>query len=351
MTVRIGIVGCGRAASSLHLPAIAGLNGAAVTALSDTDAASLSALAARCPGAATFADYRPLLDRHDVDLVAVCVPAARHAEVVTAALRAGKHVFVEKPLALTLAECDALVAEAERAAGRGIRAAVGFNLRSHRLLREAKALMDAGELGEIEALRSLWTADWSGATRPSWHATRASGGGALIEIGTHQADLWRWLLGSEVETVQAFSRSTAFDDQTATLQARMRSGVLVTTGLSQRTVTQNVVEVLGSRGSVRLSCYHADSFEATSIGGTSSVMSRRIRPLLQRASRLPAALRSMRDGGDFKLSYRRQWERILRALADGSPMPATVEDGRQAAAIVLAALRAASDGRPGEAPE
>src|SRR5690349_2371236 len=107
--VRIGLVGCGRAAGALHLPALAQVRGARVAALVDVEPGRLDALLARCPGAAGHADYRALLDDPGIDLVAVCVPAARHAEIAAAALRAGKHVFVEKPLALTLDDCDRLV--------------------------------------------------------------------------------------------------------------------------------------------------------------------------------------------------------------------------------------------------
>ena len=342
--LRIGVVGCGRAAATLHLPALARVAGARVVALSDTDPARLEALGARLPDARAHPDYHDLVRDDGVDLVAVCTPAAHHLEIATAALRAGRHCFVEKPLALALADCDRLVAEARRAASDGSRSVVGFNLRSHRLLRQARAIVAAGTLGEIEAVRSLWSADWSGATRPAWHATRAGGGGALLEIGTHLADLWRWLLASEVDAVQAMSRSTATEDQTAVLQARMRSGALATGIVSQRTVSHNIHEILGSRGTLRLSLYHGDSLELTPVGGASGGALRRLQPLLQRAARLPAALRAARGGGDYMLSYVHEWRRIVAALASGEPMPATVEDGRQAAAVTLAALQSAAGG-------
>lgn len=338
------MVGCGRAAGSIHLPALARVRGVDIVALADTDPERLADLAARVPGALGYTDYRALLEDDRVELVAVCVPVTRHAEIATAVLRAGRHLFVEKPLALTLEECDRLVAEAREAEAAGQRSAVGFNLRSHRLLRRARAAIAAGTLGEIELVRTLWSADWSRLFRPSWHASRAGGGGALLEIGAHLADLWRWLLDSEVDIVQANSRSSAFDDQTVTVQARMTNGVLVSGAMSQRTVSHNVVEVLGTRGSLRLSCYHGDSLEVVAVGGARGGTMRRLGPLLQRASRLPGAVRAARSGGDFHLSYVHQWEHILAAVADGTPVPATVEDGRRSASVVLAALQSASEG-------
>ncbi len=337
--LRIGFVGCGRAAAVLHAPALARVPGTAVVALADPDPGRLAELGARCRGAAAYEDYRRLLDDQRVDLVAVCVPAALHPQVAVAALRAGKHVLIEKPLALSLEDCERIAAEASRAEATGVRSAVGFNLRSHRLLRQARDVLASGALGDVELLRTLWTADWSGAARPPWHARRVTGGGALLEIGTHLADLWRWLLGSEVASVRALSRSSAFDDQTATLQARMASGVLVSAAVSQRSASHNLVEVFGSRGSLRLSCYHADSLEVDLVGAPIRGVWRRMRPLVEKAAKLPAAMRAARGGGDFRMSYAHQWARIAAALKDGGPMPASVHDGRQAAAVLDAALR------------
>ncbi len=337
-------MGCGRVSASLHVPALARVRGASVVALADPDPTRLAALAPRCEGATAYTDYHELLEDERVALVAVCVPTAAHAEVAGAAFRAGKHVFIEKPLALTLEECDRLVLEAARAEAAGVRSVVGFNLRSHRLVRQARDVIRSGALGEIELVRTLWTADWSGAIRPVWHAVRAQGGGAILEIGAHQADLWRWLLDADVERVEAHSRATAFEDQTAVFQARMTNGVLVSAAVSQRTTSQNVVEVFGSRGSLRLSSYHADSFEIARIGARADGAWRRIEPLVRRAARLPAAFAAARRGGDFQMSYVHEWEHIVGALRSGAAMPATVVDGREAAAVVLAAIRSVEGG-------
>ena len=317
-----------------------------MVALADADPERLRVLASMCHGAVGFADYRELIADPSVDVVAVCVPATLHAPIGAAALRAGKHLFVEKPLALTPTDCDLLVREGRAAEGRGVRSAVGFNLRSHRLVEQARQLVQSGRLGDIELLRTVWTADWSGRSRPAWHADRSRGGGALLEIGSHLVDLWRFLLNSEVEVVQALSRSIAFDDQTVVLEARMQSGALVSAATSQSSASHNVIEVFGSHGSLRLSCYHADSLEFCPTTGATHGAWRRIGPLLQRALRLPSAFSAARQGGDFRASYTRQWERILLGIHTGAAVPASLEDGRQAAWVVCAALQSIADGSP-----
>ncbi|MFL5495221.1 MAG: Gfo/Idh/MocA family protein [Gemmatimonadales bacterium] len=342
--IRIGIIGCGRAAATLHVPALRRLPGAAVVAVSDCQAERSWRLASQCEGATSYPDYQDLLSDHRVDLVAVCVPAALHTAVASAAFESGKHVFIEKPLALTLEDCDHLVNQAVLSQTRGLRSVVGFNLRSHRLVHQARAMIQGGHLGEIEMLRTLWTADWSGASRPPWHAVREHGGGALIEIGAHLADLWRHLLASEVANIHTLSRSVAVDDQTAVLEARMTSGVLVSAAVSQRSVAHNIIEVFGERGSLRLSCYHADSLEVSRTGAATRGAWRRLGPVLSKVSRLPATLKAARQGGDFLASYSHQWQRILGAIRGGEPMPASVSDGREAVRIVLAALRSSQEG-------
>jgi predicted dehydrogenase len=342
--VRIGLVGCGRAGASLHLPALARVRGARVVALSDVDPARLAAAASACPGAAVHADYRAMLDDR-IDLVAVVVPVTRHAEIAEAALHAGKHLFVEKPLSLELDACDRLVALARRAESSGRRSAVGFNLRSHRLARQARAIIRSGALGEIELMRTLWTADWTGATRPDWHASRHEGGGALLEIGTHQADLWRWLLESEVESVRAETRAAEFDDQSATMQARMANGVLVAGAVSQRSASHNLVEVYGSRGSLSFSCYHGDSLTVTRVGGPSTGALRRIRPLLGRAAQLPGGGGGGRQGGGVRGGLGDHGEAIVAGKNGGGAPPASTPAGRPPAAVLHAALRSIEEGQ------
>jgi predicted dehydrogenase len=114
--VRVGIVGCGEVAQIIHIPALQELRDLfEITALCDVSRSVLAAVGTRCPGAALFDDYRKLIAAPTVDAVLVGNPDAYHAEVVIAAVEAGKHVLLEKPIAVTLAEADAML-KAEAAA-------------------------------------------------------------------------------------------------------------------------------------------------------------------------------------------------------------------------------------------
>src|ERR1700681_118197 len=124
--LRVGFVGCGRATANLHLPGFRHLTDWQVIAAADSDEGRLNVAANRFGIPRRYQDYQPLLADSDVDVVAVCVPPRLHAEVSRAALAAGKHVFIEKPLAVSLRECDQLLEQAARSPRKAM---VGFNLR------------------------------------------------------------------------------------------------------------------------------------------------------------------------------------------------------------------------------
>ena len=116
MTVRVGVVGGGLVAQAEHLPYLAALRDRfTLAALAEPSATVREALGARYGIPGLHADYRALLDAGELDAVVVCSPAGTHAEVVLAALDAGLHVFVEKPMCITLADADAIIAARDRA--------------------------------------------------------------------------------------------------------------------------------------------------------------------------------------------------------------------------------------------
>jgi predicted dehydrogenase len=126
--LRIGLIGCGRAAESLHLPASRDVAGARVIAIADTARKRVDTVGASFGITRRHTDYHRVLDDAEVELVIVSVPPAlSHGSGVRSA-DAAKHVLVEKPLALTLDACDRLVARATHSDRHVV---VGFNLRSH----------------------------------------------------------------------------------------------------------------------------------------------------------------------------------------------------------------------------
>jgi predicted dehydrogenase len=293
-----------------------------------------------------YADARELAEDPELDVVAVCVPAAAHVEIAARALEAGKHVLVEKPLALSMVDADRLVELSRQSPGKAV---VGFNLRSHRLVRRARAELQAQRLGAIQGMHS--TVSDSVLERPglpAWRTERDGGGGALLDKLSHQFDLWRHLLGDEVREVSAVSRSNGADDRVVAVTGTMRGGVVATAlGLDQ-TATDNELVIYGEAGSITLSLYRSDGFVRAGRNEIPGAPRRRLAAGARGFLELAGGAIPGRKGGDFMTSYVTEWRGFLHAIETGATPDCTLEDGRRALEIALAAAKAADQGRPVE---
>ena len=341
--IRLGIIGCGRVTALRHLPVLQSrVPELRVVALSDIDGARLDSVAGAFGIAGRHTDYRKLLAEEQVDAVAVCVPPSFHTEVALAALDAGKHVFIEKPLALALDECDLL---RERAAqSESLKIMVGFNMRWHRLVREARARLRRGELGRVKLARTVFVCGMR--NQPgyaAWRRERATGGGAIFELGVHHFDLLRFLLGGEASEVYATSPA---GDETAIVTTLMSGGEQTVTALSEGTGENHEIEIYGERGWLRVSCYRADGIEQLGAGQYPGALGERVRGMTRTLVGLPRMIRQARLGGDYVASYGEQWRHFADAVGNaGTPVEATLEDGRRALEIALAACESSTTKR------
>lgn len=348
-TIRLGIIGCGAVTELRHLPALRQVDGVKVSALSDIDSARLERVAGRFKVAGRYTDYRQLIENEELDAIAVCVPPKLHTEIALIALGAEKHVFIEKPLALSLEDCDLLQQCA--ATHSALKVMVGFNLRWHRLLRAAKETIRLGELGEIKLVRTVLTSgvrlrdDFA-----DWRRQRQSGGGALFELGVHHFDLLRFLLGKEMEEVYASSLS---GDDTAIVAARMSGDTQVVSAFSEGTGENHEFEVYGKLGWLRVSCYRADGLELYGASQYSGSMGTRLRGLARTLRQVPRMIHQWRRGGDYVATYTEQWRHFIDAIACNTPVASTLNDGRRALEIALTAWAANSMKQaiePGQVP-
>lgn len=312
-----------------------------MVAVADVDPDRLERVASQFEVERRYADFRALLEDRAVDVVVVCVPALGHADVALAALDAGKHVLVEKPLALRLDDCDRLIERATRSRGR---VAVGFNMRCHRLVRQARAAIRRGALGPIKVLSSTFTGGMRyRADAPTWRTRRDLGGGVLLEQAIHHFDLWRFLLGDEVEEIFTASH---LEDESATVAARMAGGVLTASAYSEGTSESNEIAVFGHDGRLQVSCYRFDGFEQFSTSSRSGDGRTRLRGAVQLLRGLPRAALTVREGGEWLASYRAEWRSFVDAIERDGPVHCTLEDGRRAVQVALAAVESASAGQP-----
>jgi predicted dehydrogenase len=168
------------------------------------NAAGVKEAAAKYGWAETATDWRTVLDRDDIHIVDICAPGWMHAEIATAALEAGKHVLLEKPLANTLAEAEAMTKAAQAARALGVQSMVGFNYRRVPALALARELIAEGRVGTVRQVRAAYLQDWlADETAPmTWRLTKeTAGSGALGDIASHAIDQVLFLLGDRVTDV------------------------------------------------------------------------------------------------------------------------------------------------------
>ena len=199
-----------------------------------------------------------------------------------AALDAGKHILVEKPLALKLNECDFLIDRARKSPNKVM---IGFNLGWHRLVRQAREMIQQGHLARIDLMRTVLTSYHS--VVPQWRQYREPGGGVLSELAVHHFDLWRFSLQSEVEEVSASTLCGLWEDEAANGTARMANGVLITSVFAERTSESHELEIYGQSGRLKVSCDGSDGLQCFSTAGFSGDMRNRLRRIASTAKQLP----------------------------------------------------------------
>ena len=325
--VRIGVLGCGRI-GRMHAELIARqVPGADVTAVYDVIDDASAALANDL-GVRRAAAPHEILEADDVDAVAICTSTHTHIDLLVAAAKAGKAAFVEKPLALNLADVDRGVAAAEAA---GIPVQVGFNRRfdpSHRYVRDRVA---AGEIGDVHLVRIS-----SRDPEPPPLVYLDESGGIFCDMTIHDFDMIRYVTQSEVTEVYATGAvlidnaiGGVGDLDTAVIVCHHENGAISTIDNSRQAVYgyDQRVEAFGSAGMAA----SENPLTATAVTRTADGAHGPTLPYFFLERYIP--------------SYLAEWE-AFTAMMEGAPSPVTLADGRAPLVIGLAAWRSVHERRP-----
>jgi predicted dehydrogenase len=253
--VRVAVLGAGAIAQVVHLPILTRMRGVEVVALSDRDRAMADTIAQRFKVPAVYGSSAEALEDPSVEAVVVCTPSSRHEEQVRDALRAGKYVLCEKPLAISRDGVERLLAED----GAGERLMVAMNQRFRPDAMALRQFVTGGELGDLYYLRTGWLNRYRPRGR-TWRDRKAmAGGGAFMDLGLQMLDLAMWILDyPEPERISAtmYTRPGSEVEDAAMVVLHVAGNAVINLEVTWNLLAQRdrqYLHLLGSSGSGSLS--------------------------------------------------------------------------------------------------
>ncbi|MCI0393925.1 MAG: inositol 2-dehydrogenase [Chloroflexi bacterium] len=330
MNVRIALIGAGRMGATLAHHLAFSLEMADFVAIADPNPENATGLAQKLGVAAVYSDYQEMLARSDLDAVVIVTPTNTHVEVIQAAAAAGKHIFTEKPLALTLAGCDEAIAAVEAA---GVKMQVGFMRHFDPAYMAAKQKIDEGAIGRPVMFKSTGRDPWRTSLE---YARRENSGGLIADMGAHDFDLARWLMGDEVVRVYSEGECLVFpelkevgDIDNAVVNLKFANEAVGNVDLSRNAIYGYDIrtEIIGSEGSLM-------------VGGLQQTPVLLLKPNNVSHDTIPGFM------ARFATAYAAELRAFVTAVAEDRPVAVDGRDARAVTAIGVAATRSLDEGRP-----
>jgi myo-inositol 2-dehydrogenase / D-chiro-inositol 1-dehydrogenase len=327
--LQFGLIGAGRI-GPVHAETVAfRLPEAEIAAIADVNQAAAQALAARCGIPRIAASAAEIFSDAKIHAVLICTSTGTHADLIVEAAKAGKHIFCEKPISLSLTEIDRSIAAVEAA---GVKLQVGFNRRFDSNFLRVRQAVASGEIGTPNLMHII-----SRDPAPPPLAYIRTSGGIFLDMMIHDFDMARYLMGDEVEEVYAsggvfvdpgFRDADDFD--TAVVMLRFRSGAIGTIDNSRKATFgyDQRVEILGSKGKISTENRYPNQVV---VSGEKSVY-----------TDLPLNFFMQRYPESFALEL----ELFARAVIEDKPTPVTGADSRVPVVMALAARKSVDEHRP-----
>lgn len=327
--VNVGLIGAGRI-GQVHAEHLSQrIPEARLLMVADVREEAAQQVATQCKVPQAVADHRNVLNNDNIDAVVICSATHTHARFVTEAAEAGKHIFCEKPIALTLDKIDRALTAVDDA---GVKLQVGFNRRFDSNYRRVREAVVQGEIGEPHMLHII-----SRDPEPPPLDYIRDSGGIFLDMTIHDFDMARFLVGSEVEEVYATGSvmidpkiGEAGDLDTAVISLKFENGVVGTIDNCRQAVYgyDQRVEVLGSNGAIRTENEYPNT---AVVSGAEQV---------QRDPPLYFFMERYMD------SYRVEMEAFIEAVRADTSVPVNGSDGRMPVVMALAAQKSYTENRP-----
>ncbi|GGE05027.1 oxidoreductase [Marinithermofilum abyssi] len=331
--IRYGIVGCGHIAKK-HVDAIAAVKGAELTAVCDKDPDRLEPFLQE--GVEGYTDLADMLQSDRLDVVNICTPSGLHPALTIQAAEAGKHVVVEKPMALTLEDADRMIEACEK---NGVLLTVVHPNRFRPAMKELRRKMEEGAFGKLSHANATvrWNRNQEYYDQAPWRGTRALDGGVLMNQAIHNLDLLLWMMG-EVEEVSSYHATRLRNiesEDTSVSVLRFKNGAL---GVIEAAVTiyprnlEESLSVFGESGTAVIGGRTANWIKTWNFEGVSEEETEKT---VQRIEEDPFGV----PGHQCII------QDMTEAVKEGRQPVVSGEDGRRALALVIACQTAAETGK------
>jgi myo-inositol 2-dehydrogenase/D-chiro-inositol 1-dehydrogenase len=325
----VGVIGTGRIGKVHTLSMINHLLQVLVKGVTDVDPDQAGDLAEQAGIGTVYADYKEMIADPEIDAVLICSSTDTHAEIAVAAASAGKHIFCEKPMELTVEKATSIIDAAAKA---GVKLQIGFNRRFDHNFRKVKELIDNGTIGDLQILK-ITSRD--PAPPPVEYIKKS--GGIFLDMTIHDFDMARFLTGCEAGEIYAAAAcmtdpaiGEAGDADTALITVRFKNGVICAIDNSRKAAYgyDQRVEAFGSKGKVEIT---NDTPSTAAWSTETGVCSEK--PLYFFLER-------------YMDSYTEEIKQFINALINDTDPPVTGFDALQSIRMGLAARKSAAEDRP-----
>ncbi len=336
-----GIVGCG-SIGVRHGDVLSSMQDAQLMAVCDPVKEKADELAKRF-GVKAYYDYNEFLQDPSIEVVSICTPSGMHAAQTIAAANAKKHVICEKPMALSLEDCDAMISECAK---NNVRLFVVKQNRHNEPIKILKEAIEKEKLGRVYMIIAnvLWNRTNLYYKQASWRGTRALDGGALMNQSSHFVDLMHWL-GGNVKSVYSQMGTFKHDieaEDTGSVMLKFENGAIGAINYTTCIYDKNMegsITVLGTRGSVKIGGKYVNEIEHWNVEGMQA-------PELKEEHR-------PNDYGFYQGSsanHDKFYRNVLDVLTGKAHNSIVGSEGKKAVEIILAAKKSAETGAPVELP-
>jgi predicted dehydrogenase len=336
--VRVGIVGSGFS-SNIHAEAFGEVPEATLTAACSSNRARVEEFARKWNIPATVTDYRKLVERQDVDAVVVGIPNDLHRAVVEAAAKAGKHVILEKPIAHTLADADAMIAACKKHKVKLMYAeTICFTPKYVR----AKKLVEQGAVGKLYMVKQ--GEKHSGPHSDWFYDVRRSGGGAIMDMGCHGIEWARWMYGkpkpksvtAHCQRVLHTKRTRGEDNSVIILEFEGGGIAVIEDSWAKHGGMDDRIELYGTGGVIYCDLLHGSSMETYSAQGYDYAV--------EKAGSTQGWTFTVFEEAHL-YGFPHEMRHFIRCILNDESPQETGEDGRTTLEIIYAAYESAATGR------